>query len=69
MIPGLQTRKIYANLAGTGVSVFGILLVVSVIAWSLRKLLQGIVLRVLGAWATAGAILVLALLLAKTSAA
>lgn len=69
MIPGLQTRKIYANLAGSGVTVFGILLVISVISWSVRQLLQGIVLRVLGAWATAGAVLVLALLLAKTSAA
>lgn len=69
MIPGLQVRKIYANLAGSGVSVFGILLIISVIAWSVRNLLQGIALRVLGAWATAGAVLVLALLLAKTTAA
>jgi len=69
MIPGLQARKIYASLAGSGLTVFGILLVISVIAWSLRNLLQGIVLRVLGAWATAGAVLVLTLLLANTTAA
>ncbi|PWQ97807.1 HupE/UreJ family protein [Leucothrix pacifica] len=69
MIPGLQARKIYASLAGSGLTVFGLLLVISVIAWSLRNLLQGIVLRVLGAWATAGAVLVLTLLLANTTAA
>lgn len=69
MIPGLQARKIYANLAGSGVSVFGILLLVSMIAWALRNVIQGIVLRVLGAWATAGAVLVLALLLANLSRA
>ena len=69
MIPGLQVRKIYANLAGSGVSVFGILLLISLIAWALRNVIQGIVLRVLGAWATAGAVLVLALLLANLSRA
>lgn len=67
MIPGLQERKIYASLAGSGLSVFGIILLISLMAMALRNVLQGIVLRVLGAWATAGAALVLALLLANMS--
>ncbi len=67
MIPGLQTRKIYASLAGTGLSVFGLLMLVTLIAFALRNLLQGIILRILGAWSAAGAILVLTLLLANAA--
>lgn len=69
MIPGLQVRKIYASLAGSGISIFGILLLISLIAMMLRNVFQGVVLRVLGAWSTAGAVLVLALLLANASRA
>lgn len=67
MIPGLQVRKIYASLAGSGLSIFGMLLLISLIAMLLRNVLQGVVLRVLGAWSTAGAALVLALLLTNIS--
>lgn len=67
VIPGLQTRKIYASLAGTGISVFGLLTLVTLIAYSLRNLLQGVILRILGAWSAAGAVLVLALLLANAA--
>lgn len=64
-IPGLQLRKVYAHLSGSGVSVSALLLVVTFIALALRNVLQGVVLRILGAWCTAGALLVLALLLAN----
>ncbi|RVU84264.1 hypothetical protein EOL70_12315 [Leucothrix sargassi] len=67
MIPGLQTRKIYASLAGTGVTVSGLLFVVTLIAYALRNLIHGIIIRILGAWAAAGAVLVLALLLANAA--
>lgn len=67
MIPGLQARKIYASLAGSGLTVFGIVLVISLIAWTLRNLFEGVALRVFGAWATAGAVLVLSLRLANVS--
>ena len=62
-IPGLQSAKIYAHLAGSGVIVSGLLIIVSAIAFFLRNLLAGVILRVLGAWATAGAILVVTLLM------
>ena len=67
MIPGLQSRKIYAHLAGTGLGVFGLLAIVTLIAYVLRNLIQGIILRILGAWSAAGAVLVLALLLANAA--
>ena len=67
MIPGLQVRKIYASLAGTGIAIFGLLLIVTLIAYALRNLIHGIVLRILGAWSAAGAVLVLALLLANAA--
>jgi len=64
MIPGLQARKIYASLAGSGLTITSLLVLVSIVSFFLRNILQGIALRVLGAWSTAGAILVLTLLLA-----
>ncbi|WP_022953361.1 HupE/UreJ family protein [Leucothrix mucor] len=66
-IPGLQARKIYAHLSGSGVSISALLLVVTFIALALRNVLQGVILRILGAWCTAGALLVLALLLANVA--
>ena len=63
-IPGLQTAKIYSHLAGSGVFASGLLLIISLIAASLHKLLDGVILRILGAWSTAGAVLVVTLLLA-----
>ncbi len=67
VIPGLQVRKIYANLAGSGLTICGILLLISLIATLLRNVLQGVPLRILGAWATAGAVLVLTLRLSRVS--
>jgi len=62
-IPGLQTAKIYAHLAGSGVFGASLLLVIGLIALPLRNVLDGVILRVLGAWSTAGAVLVVTLLL------
>ena len=62
-IPGLQPAKIYAHLTGSGVFVAGLLVIISGIALALRKLLDGVILRILGAWSTAGAVLVVTLLL------
>lgn len=62
-IPGLQAAKIYSHLTGSGIFASGLLLVISLISVSLRKLLDGVILRILGAWSTAGAVLVVTLLL------
>lgn len=62
-IPGLQTAKIYSHLAGSGVFASIALLIMSLIALALRNILDGVILRILGAWSTAGAVLVVTLLL------
>ena len=62
-IPGLQVAKIYAHLSGSAVFASALLIIISVIALALRNLLDGVILRILGAWSTAGAILVVTLLL------
>lgn len=62
-IPGLQSAKIYAHLAGSGVFASALLIIIGSIALLLRNLLDGVILRILGAWSTAGAILVVTLLL------
>ena len=62
-IPGLQSAKIYAHLTGSGVFASALLISISLIALTLRNLLDGIILRILGAWSTAGAILVVTLLM------
>jgi urease accessory protein len=61
-IPGLQSAKIYAHLAGSSVFSSLLLLVISLIALTLRNVLDGVILRILGAWSTAGAVLVITLL-------
>ncbi len=60
-IPGLRGHKIHALLAGTALSAGAITLICALLAFMVRNLLEGIVIRVLGAWITAGAVLVLAL--------
>ena len=60
-IPGLRGDKVHALLAGTVLSASITALVCALFALMVRNLLEGIVLRVLGAWITAGALLVLAL--------
>ena len=62
-IPGLQPAKIYAHLLGSGVFASTLLLTIGGISLMLRHLLDGVILRILGAWSTAGAILVVTLLL------
>ena len=61
-IPGLQSAKIYAHLTGSAVFVLGILTIIAGAAFALRTLLDGVILRILGAWSTAGAVLVVTLL-------
>ena len=61
MIPGLSTRKVYSNMAGTLTSASLILLFVSLVAALMNKFWQGIVLRILGAWVFASTIMVVAL--------
>jgi len=62
-IPGLQAAKIYSHLIGSGVFASAVLAIISLIALALRGLLEGVILRILGAWSTAGAVLVVTLLL------
>jgi len=62
-IPGLQIAKIYSHLAGSAVFGISLLLVIGLIALGLRNVLDGVILRILGAWSTAGAVLVVTLLL------
>ena len=66
-IPGLQSAKIYAHLSGSAVFVAGLVVIITSIAFVLRNLLEGIILRILGAWSTAGAVLVVTLLLVDSS--
>lgn len=65
-IPGLRGTKVYALLAGTVLSSSVLALLVGLVSSLLRHWLEGIALRVLGAWITAGALLVLALNLNKS---
>ncbi len=60
-IPGMRGMKVQALLGGTALSAVLVVLTVSVPGLLLRRVLEGIPLRVLGAWITAGAALVLAL--------
>lgn len=61
-IPGLQLSKIYEHLAGSGVFSSSLLFIISLTALNLRNVLDGVILRILGAWSTAGAVLVVTLL-------
>lgn len=69
-LPGLAPSKIYLQLSGTGLSATLILGVLTTLSYYLNKLLAGIAVRIIGAWVTAGSLMVLALLihgLLKTS--
>ncbi len=61
VIPGIKMIKVYTSLAGSVISASLFLGVIAIVATLLRKLLQGIPLRILGAWIFASAIMVLAL--------
>ncbi|MEZ5477040.1 MAG: hypothetical protein R3E95_06005 [Thiolinea sp.] len=60
-IPGLRGDKVYVLLAGTVCAAVLLNMVASLLALALRRVLDGVPLRVLGAWISAGALLVLAL--------
>ena len=62
-LPGLDKSKIYLQLLGTGMSASLILAALGFLSFYLNKLLAGIAVRVIGAWVTAGSLMVLALLL------
>lgn len=64
-LPGLDKSKIYLQLLGTGLSATLILSLLALLSFYLNKLLAGIAVRVIGAWVTAGSLMVLALLLNK----
>lgn len=66
-IPGLRGMKVQALLGGTALSAVLVVIAVSVPGLWLRRVLEGIPLRVLGAWITAGAALVLALKISNIS--
>ncbi|TXH71172.1 MAG: hypothetical protein E6Q83_02925 [Thiothrix sp.] len=60
-LPGLGASKIYLQLAGTAVSASLLLSLLTLFSFYLNKLLNGLAVRVLGAWITAGSLMVLAL--------
>jgi urease accessory protein len=66
-IPGLRGVKVYALLAGSALSASLVVIVSSLPGLLLRQVLEGIPVRVLGAWITAGAALVLALKISNVS--
>lgn len=65
IIPGIRSSSIYSWLSGTAVSIVVSISLVSLVSLMLRKLLEGIVLRVMGSWIATSAIFVLTLLLTK----
>lgn len=62
-LPGLDASKIYLQLLGTGISASLILSLLTILSFYLNKLLAGIAVRIVGAWVTAGSLMVLALLI------
>lgn len=64
-IPGLRGHKVHVLLAGTVLSASAVTFICALLALMVRNLLEGVVIRVLGAWITAGAILVLTLNLVR----
>lgn len=65
-IPGLRGIKVQALLAGTALSAGLVVIVSSLTGLAVRRVLEGIPVRVLGAWITAGALLVLTLKMTNT---
>lgn len=62
-LPGLDASKIYLQLLGIAFSASLLLSLLALISFYLNKLLAGIAVRIIGAWVTAGSLMVLALLL------
>ena len=65
LLPGLKAIKIYAAMAGTTTSTSLALLLLALLGLILRPLLDGIILRILGSWVVASALMVLTLLFAN----
>ena len=62
MIPGMRAAMTYASLAGTALSTCLAVLIVGLPSLLLRSPLNGIILRVLGSWVSASALMVLVLM-------
>lgn len=62
LIPGMKAMNIYAVLAGSAVGTSFAILLLALPALLMRELLNGIILRVLGSWVVASALMVLALM-------
>lgn len=63
LIPGMKALKVHASLAGTAVGTGLALIVLAFTGHALRNLLDGIVLRVIGSWVLASAMMVLTFML------
>ncbi len=64
VIPGMRDSMTYASLAGTALSTSLAVFLLALPAFLLRLPLNGIILRVLGSWVTASAMMVLVLMFA-----
>lgn len=64
IIPGLKASTAYFNMLGTLLSVSGLLIIATSISLAINQLWSGIILRVLGSWAFASSLMVLAFLFA-----
>ena len=65
MIPGMQASIIYTILAGTVVVSTLAILLFALISVALRHVLNSLILRVIGSWVTASAVMVLTLMFAS----
>ncbi|CAA6812646.1 MAG: HupE / UreJ protein [uncultured Thiotrichaceae bacterium] len=64
IIPGLKASTTYFNMLGTLLSVSFTLLITTLISMTLNPLWNSIVLRILGSWASASSLMVLAFIFA-----
>lgn len=64
LIPGMRAVNVYAALAGSATGTFFVVLGLALAAQQVHQYLNGIILRVLGSWAVASALMVLALMFA-----
>lgn len=64
LIPGMRATVVYASLAGTALGTSLTVLALALPSLLLRRPLNGIILRVLGSWVTASALMVLVLMFA-----
>jgi len=67
IIPGLGANTFYNWLFGAAIGISTTVLIIALVSFLLRNLLQGIVLRVIGSWIATSALFVLTLFLTNTS--